>query len=218
MIFPTGVELSSRRRIPVLRLQQRTFYPHQFLKLMWLARHWKVLERTQDHVTVQIDGHRLSLLPGYLSIVFSEWYLEWERHYLPPFSLSGKTVLDIGAGCGETALFYLTHGADEVICVETNLKSLSFLEENAKANKWNVRIIPGFFTLDMLNYPVDFVKMDCEGCEEALLNIDRLPPIALEVHSASILQSLIAKFSLKVVGKSGPNWLVTGNSKQVKEK
>ncbi len=185
--------------------------------MMWLTRRWRILERTQDHVTVQIAGHKLKLVPGYLSIVFSEWHSEWERYYLPPFSIRGKTVLDVGAGCGETALFYLSHGANKVICVETNPRSLSFLEENAKANMWNVQIVPGFFNLDMLNYPIDFVKMDCEGCEEALLNVDRLPPIALEVHTAPILQSLVAKFSLKIVGKSGPNWLVSGNSNQVKE-
>jgi len=40
----------------------------------------------------------------------------WHKHYLP----IGQTVLDVGAGCGETALFYLKHGAQRVICIEAD--------------------------------------------------------------------------------------------------
>jgi SAM-dependent methyltransferase len=200
--------LSSRKRVPLLKLQQRTYYPQQFFRLMLLTRNWSVLSRTPDYVMVQIDNSSLKLIPSYLSIVFSEWHLEWERYYLPPFDLKGKTVLDVGAGCGETALFYFKHGARKVICVEANPQSLSFLRENSLKGDWNTEIIEGLFSLDMLNLDFDFMKMDCEGCESLLRGSDHLSPCVIEVHEAETARALTTRFGLRTLGRSGPNWLL----------
>jgi hypothetical protein len=44
------------------------------------------------------------------AIIYSELD-QFEKYYLPPFPLKNKKVLDLGACCGETAYFYLQHGA-----------------------------------------------------------------------------------------------------------
>lgn len=55
----------------------------------------------------------------------------WERNYLP-ISVKGKIVLDVGAGEGETAKFFLDHGAEKVICIEPDPKAFKLLELNAR--------------------------------------------------------------------------------------
>jgi hypothetical protein len=50
----------------------------------------------------------------------------------------------------------------------------------------------------MLNLPVDFMKMDCEGCEAQLLGANILPTCVIEVHDGHILESLRSKFGLEV--------------------
>src|SRR5207245_11276968 len=65
--------------------------------------------------------------------------VEWHKWYLPQKSIEGKTVLDVGAGCGETAFFYLKHGAQHVICVEPAGEALQMVMKNlggdSSANK-----------------------------------------------------------------------------------
>ena len=43
----------------------------------------------------------------------------WEEWYLPS-SLSGKKVLDVGARWGDTAAFFMKHGASKVIMIEAD--------------------------------------------------------------------------------------------------
>ena len=38
------------------------------------------------------------------------------------FLVRGKTVLDVGAGCGETAFFYRLYGAKKVVAIEADRK------------------------------------------------------------------------------------------------
>jgi 2-polyprenyl-3-methyl-5-hydroxy-6-metoxy-1,4-benzoquinol methylase len=57
--------------------------------------------------------------------------MAWTAWYLPRFNLAGKTVLDIGAGCGETAAFYFDHGAEKVVAVELDQVKAGFLAHPA---------------------------------------------------------------------------------------
>ena len=96
-----------------------------------------------------------------LSIIspWSEWQrteLEsWHGLYLP----TGDNVIDIGAGCGESAQFFLNHGAKTVVCVENHPTALQHLHRNFD-NDPRVTIVP---------FRVDTIKVDCDGCEENMM-------------------------------------------------
>ena len=80
--------------------------------------------------------------------------LEWWHHdYLP--IVAGSTVLDVGAGCGETAQFYLHHGAAHVVCVEGHPSALRHLRRNFGDDP-RVTIVAA---------AIDRIKIDIEGAE-----------------------------------------------------
>lgn len=83
----------------------------------------------------------------------------WHRDYLP---VAG-TVLDVGAGSGETARFYLLHGADRVICIERYRPAFEMLCRN----------FAGDPRVTAIHADLSKIKVDVEGAEE---NMD------LEIH------------------------------------
>jgi hypothetical protein len=195
MIPPTGFGLSERG-IPFLVVAGRPISPHQFIKRMFVTWNWRLSSR-HPYYHLKIRGYAVKLHPEYFHIIFGEW-LDWKRTHLPPFNLKGATVLDVGAGCGETALFYFIHGVDRVICVERNLDLAKIIGENLRSNKWNAEVQARSFDAEMLKQDFDFMKMDCEGCETHLLSADTLPPCVIEVHDRHVLNALASKFGLRV--------------------
>lgn len=100
------------------------------------------------------DFRRLELDKDHRTIVEQE--LEgWHDWYLPV----EKTVLDLGAGCGETAFFYLNHGAKRVICIESNPEAVKLLKRNF-GNDNRVTIVEA---------QVDSIKIDIEGSERNMV-------------------------------------------------
>ena len=121
------------------------------------------------------------------TMILNEWN-EWTKFYLP-IDVKDKTVLDVGAGEGETALFYLLNGAKKVICIEPNKNCYDILLRNSKFHN---RIIPIniYFELNMININSDLIKIDIEGYEEKLLelNHDKLKNrIVLEIHGLQLI-------------------------------
>jgi SAM-dependent methyltransferase len=174
---------------------------------------WKVIRYQGDHVVLARGSGRLKLKFPYAFTTVAEWERIWRPYYLPPFSLKGKTVLDVGAGYGETAFFYLEHGASKIICVEPDTKASSVLRENARSNNWDVEIVPKEFDLGILNEKFDFMKMDCEGCERQLLDIDKLPcPSVIEVHTSYLARMFMEKFGMRTLMKLNENVLLLGSS------
>jgi predicted RNA methylase len=90
-------------------------------------------------------------LDDYHRIILEKELDFWHNAYLP---VKGA-VVDIGAGNGETALFYLLHGATEVIAIEPKA---ALLRENF-GNDPRVVIIES---------PANCVKVDGEGCEDGM--------------------------------------------------
>lgn len=154
--------------------------------------------RAVNHPT-KLYGYEMELLKEYSDLASRELEI-WERFYLP-VDPAGLTVLDIGAGCGETAAFYLAHGAEKVISIEPVPSAFSILKRNVEKNGLNVVTINDFFRLNHLSLEHDLMKMDIEGAEKLLLGYHRKleTPIVIEAHSDRIANSLIKKFLLKRV-------------------
>ena len=144
------------------------------------------------------DSRRLtSLRLSPRNRIFSavEWH-DWERDYLPPGGLSGRTFLDVGAGEGETIEFASQHGGTKFIAIESNPRRVKKLRENARLNGWDVEIVQEGFKLDHLRrFNYDFVKIDVEGAEECLLSLADLPkPLVMEIHGRELMGRFRQKF------------------------
>ena len=114
----------------------------------------------------------------------------WVKHYLP-IALKKKTVLDVGAGEGETAKLFLENGATHIIAIECSNLAYPLLEMNSK--KFSITPLHKRFSLSDLNLPCDFAKFDIQGYEEALLDADPPFPCVAEIHGAQLRD----KFRLK---------------------
>ncbi len=109
-------------------------------------------------VMCQLDDYRgLRLQNPWLQYLETE-LPEWHDVYLPPGGLKG-TVLDLGAGCGETVYFFLAHGATHVIAVEPHPTAIRHLAHNY-GNDPRVTIVP---------HPADFIKIDVDGAERNMI-------------------------------------------------
>lgn len=158
--------------------------------------------KIKSGVRMNYQGEQIRLLPHYAKIAELET-AEWEQVYLPNFSLKEKTVLDIGIGCGESGIFYLSHGASRVIGIENNEDAAKFAIRNLR--KFNTEIIHEPFNLQHLKIPHDFVKIDIEGGESALENYEGiLNACVIEIHDwlpEKTRNSIVQKFNLKLVLK-----------------
>jgi SAM-dependent methyltransferase len=204
MIGTLRVRLSSRAHIPVFclegsRILDREWYPHQFVsmaKTLLEARNWRI---ANDGNRLENKKFNLVLLPYYGAAFVRELPL-WPQWYVP-IPVKGKIILDVGAGCGESAFFYFRNGARKVICVEPDAPAVECLRENSKRHKWNVDIVPELFNLSMLNEcTFDLLKIDIEGSEVELLKLSELPtPTVLESHTPAITNAFTRQFNARVV-------------------
>jgi SAM-dependent methyltransferase len=131
--------------------------------------------RIQDFNRLELDNeHRLNL----------EAELEgWHKWYLPV----EDTVLDVGAGCGETAFFYLNHGAKKVICVESDPKAVELLRTN----------FGGDHRVVIVEAHVDSIKIDIEGSERNMI---------LETHFPFKLKKVATLIPNVVIWKLREDW------------
>jgi len=118
-------------------------------------------------------------------------HAQWNTDYTPPGGLVGKRVLDVGAGCGETAMWFLDQGARQVLCVENGSEARRYLERNARLNKGVSVLVGGFSPGEHLWYHVDLVKMDIEGYEVLFADWLETHPdynvdVILEAHSVYV--------------------------------
>jgi len=132
----------------------------------------------------------------------------WLTEYVPPGGLKGKRVLDVGAGCGESAKFFLEQGALRALCVENNVQARTLLGINAR-NHVGVDVVGFNFDPDVhMRIPADFVKVDIEGYEIQLYDWLRLNPefdvdMVVECHSVYVKDRFL---ELGFVGGEDPPW------------
>jgi 2-polyprenyl-3-methyl-5-hydroxy-6-metoxy-1,4-benzoquinol methylase len=152
------IGLSKRKKVPVFYILDGTYLPHEALRLLWDLRWLNEIEHNKEYTILEAKGNTLKFLNQHASFIVDEWKV-WEKYYIPHFSLQGKTILDVGAGCGETALLFFLHGAYKVIAVEPNVKAVECLKENMERNDWNVEIVAEPFSLEHLKFKdVHFVS------------------------------------------------------------
>ena len=94
--------------------------------------------------------------------------------------MEGKAIIDIGADNGDTASFFLKHGARFVYCIEGNPEHYANLLNNSKSFDYaistHLKMINNPMDMaECLDYPAEIVKIDIEGAEINLL------PLSAEV-------------------------------------
>jgi len=127
---------------------------------------------------------------------------DYEVHW-GKIDYKGKRVLDTGASNGDTADFFLRHGAKDVVAVEGDDKLYPLLESNAKKI---TEIIPISMWIEnkeqwqeLINiWKPDVIKSDCEGCEATLFLIENnvwclVPEYIIEVHGKEIRELMLKK-------------------------
>lgn len=131
------------------------------------------------------------------ALIFQEYNL-WKQFYLPTKPLKKDAViLDAGAGEGETILLYSSCGYRNFIAVENNPSKWRKIEKNTK--HLNVEIRRHAFRIEDLNN-VDYAKIDVEGGEGELLQLEKLPcELTVEIHDTDLLEKLVHKFPLQLV-------------------
>jgi tRNA G37 N-methylase Trm5 len=209
--------LSPRKKVPVIGANKREYYLWQFPVVVWdyfAIRRWKrrnqLIGKNGDIETYQIGTQKVAFTPHHWSVYFREWNGQWERYYLPNFDLKDKTVLDAGAGSGETILFYLMHGAKHVIAVEPDPVAFSLLKQNSETNNWPVTLFNEPLTRKHLEMQFDFAKLDCEGGETMLFDYLPKAPIALEAHATETIERL-GKLGFHISKRLGPGLALMRN-------
>ena len=190
----------------LLALEWNTRYPElnkdgdsQIAKLWARMHHWG------DYVEVKDGNYTLRLTKKHAGLRLIERN-SWPKWYGDNFQ--GLRVLDVGAGAGETASFFLNLGALCVYAIEPDPKAVKMLKHNAEVNRWPIFIYEEMFSLAHLEIlpPFDYMKMDIEGGERELLAYDgKLKPSRIELHPQFLGKdgylALINKFGLLPVQK-----------------
>src|SRR2546422_2291721 len=129
-----------------------------------------------DFNNLVLDPEHRAILEGEL-----EW---WHEAYLPSESIEGKCVLKVRAGNGETALFYLLHGAAHVVCIEPKADLLykDFGQDT------RITIIPR---------AIDFIESDCEGGKRNAVIETHFPFKLEEIRASRMLDRTTVCWRLK---------------------
>ncbi|MFP3321117.1 MAG: FkbM family methyltransferase [Acidilobus sp.] len=90
---------------------------------------------SSERVSLEVNGALVAFRPFCISATLYDTFLEGE--YEVPEALSGlrgRDVIDVGAGIGDSALYFILHGARKVIAVEPLPNVAKCAEENLRLN------------------------------------------------------------------------------------
>jgi precorrin-6B methylase 2 len=144
-------------------------------------------------VTIRFRNHDVLLAPrGYIFEAIAGTLLS------NTYRLNGSpsVVVDIGASIGDFALLASRKKGTRVYAYEKDLGYCTYLRENMELNRrHSVRIFHGSADgqtlasiLELGEENIDFLKVDCEGCEYSMLLhcpatvMARVRVIAMEIH------------------------------------
>lgn len=187
------IKKTNRLKIPFLYILGKQFKPFNIKYNIRMIRFNELVNNYKELYVNLKDGWRLNYESAE---IMAREYPEW-KYYLPPFNLKDKVILDIGAGCGETARYYLLNGAKRVICIENNEVCIKYLDYNSY--HFNIFVIPYDFSFEMLfDLDYDYCKIDIEGYESLMINayelglfeLNRLKPTVIEAHSHYCINKL----------------------------
>jgi len=135
--------------------------------------------------------------------------------------VKGRTVVDVGAGIGDSPIYFALNGAKKVYAFDVNT---TYLERNIRENNLKDVVEPircecGFSNnLDIItlkyNIPSGSVlKVDCEGCEYGFFGvpprlISRYHTIVIEYHNG-------VRHLADLLRASGFNVVIRGNRKKI---
>ena len=195
MIIPS-VGFNRERRLwflPRIKLLGRYYMPWNpdLYRVLLASRDFTVREE-EDYAVVRGRGFVYYAPKAYVSMLIEEWRV-WEKWYLPEKNMRFETVLDVGAGCGETAIFYRLHGARKVIPVEADRSLEKFIRANMRLNNINYELFMEPFSLRHLDLDFDLVKMDVEGGERLLLDAKIDFPLILETHGLELTREFLKR-------------------------
>lgn len=197
------------RRIPILLpvTDGKIFSPGRYLRALAIAKAWGVARMPNGHIFIPaLNFETTNFL--FFSLLADEWH-GWERWYLP-MSVRGKTVLDAGAACGDTAMFFIYNGAKKVISIEPDRERFVVLKRNIEANNWNAEAINDVLRPEHLRMDFDFAKIDIETSDMELLKLNSLPPCVVETHWEEVTDAFVRKFGMRKLRRNGP-WNILTN-------
>ena len=202
--------ISRRRRLPVLKLLDHSISPFSGFGVIRQFWKWSLGGLPgSDLVKVSTPLDKLIMSRDRAGMMLYEWGT-WNRFYVPHgFDFTDKTILDVGAGEGETVELYRLHGAKRFICVEVDPQRAARLRDNAAKNGWDVQVFEEPFSPKFLDMGFDFMKMDCEGCESALLGTRVAFPCVLETHGAPTTEGFIKMGGFSTLKTAGNTALIT---------
>jgi tRNA G37 N-methylase Trm5 len=135
----------------------------------------RITELNEDSVKFQFKGRKIYLKGWKLSDPGDSFSDYWR------INVKGKRVLDIGAGIGDSSIYFSIAGAKEVVAVEIDKRKVELMRDNLKVNGINnVTIVDkGVGVEDSNNIiswpklvslygPFDVAKIDCDGCERII--------------------------------------------------
>jgi len=141
----------------------------------------------------ELNGVKMKHVTTTVIEVFNKRYYDILKH------VEGRDVVDIGAGVGDSTVYFALWGARRVIALEPDEESYSELVENVKLNGVEDKVVAlnecAFsYTLAEIveKYGVEegVLKVDCEGCEYSVIAgapigvLKRFKEVVIEYHGS----------------------------------
>lgn len=188
MILPR-ISLTDNRKLPWLTFMGYAILPSKFISTLVAAAPWRALV-VGDEVCLTRDTILAVMDRRHAKHAVIHWN-EWSRDYAPPIDYKPRHILDAGCGAGETILLLSMTGCKKFTGVDIDERALRYCVLNSELNGLTFRGYNEALCLAHMDSDCDFVKIDVEGGEKALLGMRFEVPTVIEVHG----RVLIDKFS-----------------------